>query len=188
MMVAALTDFTTDIIADLPGCPSPYVTRLLKRVIREFCKRTHCDQADDTISVVAATQTYTLSNPVNKEIIALTKVEDEDEYPYSAYFFDPLVFKLNDSPSEAFTLNIRYALRPTTATTSIDDIIYNNYYEGIIAGVKAKAKAEHRKTWYDPIGAESSRKLYEFYVRKAKNDLSRQFSNKDQRIKLFTWV
>jgi hypothetical protein len=194
--MASYSDFHTDLLAEVPGVSTPLATRVLRRVVRDFCKRTDCYQADlSELSIISGTQAYTLSDPANNEIIRLVKVQKADtndsrifKKQFLDYIFDPPTFTLQTEPTENFTLEMRASLRPDASSTTVDDIIYDNYYDGIIVGASARLLRMQKLPWTDMQLANVYNKEYADYIRKARIDLNKEFTNRVITINQREWV
>ena len=284
--MASYSDFMDDLLSECPGVPYPLALDRMIRVVRDFCKKTDCWQADlSDVSIVSGTQSYTISDPdSDTEIIRLIWVNNSStpKIEYDAYTFDPPTLKLIDSPTSSWTMELRASLRPVKSATSytvdsavdytteftdddltagvltvshglddqyvyvtvydnndiqvfpdgitatdefttsvdlsgfgtitgtwhinifsgsasvsttsvadattIDDIIYDNYYEGIVAGTAASLMRMQQVPWSNLDLAKIFNKEYNGYINKARIDLNKQFTTRDNMVQMRTWV
>ena len=284
--MASYSDFMDDLLSECPGVPYPLALDRMIRVVRDFCKRTNCWQADLTdVSIISGTQSYTIADPdADSEIVKLVMVNNSEspKVYYDKFTFDPPTLKLIDSPTTSWTMELRASLRPTKSATSytidsaldytttftdsdltagctaiyhglndqyvytsvyneddqlvipdsvtatdantvticlngygtitgtwhinvfsgsrtvtsssitgaeaIDDIIYDNYYEGIIAGTATSLLRMQQVPWTNLELARIYNNEYNGQINKAIIDLNKQFTNRDVSVQMREWV
>ena len=284
--MASYSDFMDDLLSEAPGVPYPLALDRMIRVVRDFCKKTDCWQADlSDVSIVSGTQSYTIADPdSDTEIIRLVMVNNSStpKIYYDDFWFDPPTLKLYDTPTSNWTMELRASLRPaksatsytvdstldyttdfdnddltagvltvihslndqfvyvtvyngddiqvlpdnitatdadtttidlsgygtitgtwhvnifsgsvavsTTSTsdsTSVDDIIYDNYYEGIVAGTAAQLLRMQQVPWSNLELARIHASEYKAHINKAIIDLNKEFTNRDVSVQMREWV
>lgn len=86
-MATDLTDWSPDILPDIPTVPIVAIISAVRDAAVEFCEKTHLWKVDLTrISVVADTQDYTLTPPASSALVIVDNVkykqngQDDDQF------------------------------------------------------------------------------------------------------------
>jgi len=99
---------------------------------------------------------------------------------------------LSSSPNDWHYLIFSGATSVSTVTTSdstsVDDIIFYNYYDGIVAGTLARLFRMPKLPWTDLEMAKIYNSEYNGYVNKARIDNNKQFTARDLSVSLKDWV
>ena len=75
----------------------------------------------------------------------------------------------------------------TSDATSVDDIIYYNYYDGVVAGTLARLLRMPKVPWSDFEMAKIYNSEYNAHINRAKIDLHKQFTARDISVQLREW-
>ncbi len=172
--MTAWTGFSKYVRPFVPGCPEEVITTAVKTAGIEFCKETSLYRANlSDFSTVVGTDEYTLNPPANTRILypvdvtydqspLMMKTEDElddvdrgwriagNGTPLYYFMLDPTTIKFSRKSDEAVTVKIRVALYPTEDSTSVDDLVFEDFYNVIAEGAKAILFNMKGYDWYEP--------------------------------------
>ncbi len=132
-MSTLLSALIPDLRLELPGCIDLTITRELRQACRDFCEKTGCwEVVLDPVSVIADTDTYSLTLPDDASLVSLVALT-RDDLPFTAYQFHlpDLELVLEEVPSSDFELIPTVFLMPTRTATTVPDILERDYYDGI---------------------------------------------------------
>ncbi len=205
-MSTAITTFTDKVREDLPGCPYPLITDAVISTLIRFCReaevwRYKLDNVDLTIS----TAEYTFSPPAGTRIHRILNVSDSngvslteknegwldenvtnwrtDESDTLTYYASPetgtiLVVSVPEADVTGGLTNIRVLLIPTRDATTVDDILYNDYRDEIVFGVKAWLMRMPNKSWTDKESAKEYEGWFMAGIKKAYDHVNKGVSGK----------
>lgn len=167
--------YLPEVLLDVPACPDSVAENSIKQAAIEFCNQSRVwrEQLSD-LSTVQGQATYPLTGliPTDSQMIALHKVIHTDNtrplgtinkilldrYKLSAVQQRPWYFN-NDEPNilhlypdpdiGPYTIELFAILKPTRASTSGPDFLYNDWLECIAHGAKARLKAMSKRPWMD---------------------------------------
>lgn len=178
--------FTPRVLLDVPRCPSITAEDAVRDAAIDFCKRTRVLRIDHTpIDAVATQATYSWAPGADLKVIRAEEVWFEkkkldpilpgdlsvmydywpDETGVPAYYLQESeeTLLLVPKPESDLSLAIRakVSVRPTVASTDIDDAIYDKYVEEIVWGAKARLFIMRQEAWYDAALAQHFRERFE---------------------------
>lgn len=84
--------------------------------------------------------------------------------------------------SDAFTLQLKLALKPTFNSTAVEDFVISDYFEILAQGALARLLAMPKKQWSDLNAAAINATKYNDGVGTVRNDALRSFVRDDQAI------
>ena len=179
--MTAVSEFASDIIADIPEIPVFVASRQVLRACRVLCERARVWRYDISLNTTASQATYDLSSlytpeanvelvdiismkptdgrspvvPVTKGWMDKNEADWRDQEALVATWFtleSNDTIRLIPTPSQTVTdaYDVRIAVKPKLDATTVDDIIYNKFYETVIAGAKSFLFLIPRKPWSDP--------------------------------------
>lgn len=170
--MALLSSFVNRTLPDTPGCPLPLVEQAILDSIKEFIDKTWVVSEGFSVSVATANGgvgTLNLSGivPTNHKIVSIKSFR-QDGVDYELYEWDLAnegVANL-DTPTSHFYYQIpgnntllvyptavgeifhgEVICIPKDAATEVDDILYDEWVEPIVAGAKARLFAMPDKKW-----------------------------------------
>lgn len=167
-------DYLPEVLPDVPGCPDRVAIDAILQSAIEFCNqaRTWRQQLTDLVTA-QSTATYDIEVegllPADSEPLAIHKLQhndfsrplatiskqqldiyrltDTEEKPYYFNNDEPKVVRLYPTPDAAYTMFIWAILKPTKASTSGPDFLYNDWLEPIAHGAKARLCAQAARPW-----------------------------------------
>ncbi len=188
-------DLLPEIIPDVEGCPVPLAKRSFRNACIDFFKRSEAWVYRPTslttikgipeleIEVPAGTRCHSIlslgykGNPLSPT----SEVLLDDRVPgWRTAEGQPQVFfklpgnKVRLSPipvvTEALVLNISVALVPTRDSSSIDDVVLEEYYEALVSGTLQRLMGMRNQPWSNPHLAASHGMQFEEAITEAKRN------------------
>jgi len=166
-------NFLPEVMLDVAGCPDSIAENAVRQAAIEFCNQSRAwrDQLAD-LSTVDGTAQYIIAVAADSEVISLHKLQHSDsmmplptiptihldrfklsttkEKPRWFNQETPATVTLFNTPDAAYTLNVFAVLKPTKASLSGPDFLYNDWLEEIAHGAKKRLKAMSGRSWADP--------------------------------------
>lgn len=175
-MSVALTTFYPQILASLPKCPKVLVRDMIVLTAGEFCEKTLCWREIQTpYAIASGTRDYSFANvPVGAVVFKVMSAELDGSpidwetpenldiwYPGwrnpSASFqtggpqavtaIKPDAFMMVPKPTASGSLVLDVAYKPSKTATTLPDFLFQDYYEQIACGVKARLQVMNDKPW-----------------------------------------
>jgi hypothetical protein len=202
--MANVSSFRDEIRQDLPGCPDVAIDRGVLRACSRFCDKTLMWQYELTaIDIVDGTYEYTLTPPANSLIVSLVWVKDDSSKvkPKSESWLDQMLGKgwrtaesstatycymnankdtlrLYAIPTEDKTggLEVKVSLKPDHTATTVEDFLYNDYYDAISYGARAYLFSMKEMPWVDLENQAYYDDMFKNEIGKAKANLITGFS------------
>jgi hypothetical protein len=179
--------FLPEVLPYTRECPELAAVNAIRNACIEFCDRSHwLLHHHDAIDVVAGTSTYTLDPPAgttiarivdawfaghllapigedNLKTMYFTDWREAEGTPAFYTHLDPNEVILAPIPQqdEVEALTIIAALRPTRASTSVEDSVYERWAEYIGFGARARLHDINGQPYYDPAVAARCRAMFE---------------------------
>ena len=180
MADVALSTLLPRLIPELPKCPQPIITQMLRRVTRDFFHETGVWNEDlATVASVADQKNYTLVNPyattdiwqVNSVKVGdETEPEDMRDYLYD-YDRRTGVLRLNSAVTEDDEdILFHVTFLPKHTISELPEVLAPLYDEAIVLGVLYRLKMQSGKPWYDPRLGKDYQELYEGEIADAIGD------------------
>jgi len=88
------------------------------------------------------------------------------------------IYKVDAAASEIY---LRMSFKPLMANTEVDDILYEDWVEPIIAGAKARILALPGRDWTDPQTAAMNYRFFRMGISEAKRRLQKNFADQEHR-------
>lgn len=165
-------NYLQEVLPDVAGCPIQVAENAIRNSAIEFCNksRVYRDKLADMLTA-QGTAKYTIATPVDSEMIALHKVQHNDQtFPLPtipAIHLDRARLSTNEqkprwynsptpaeiefffTPDAIYTVELWAILKPTKAATSGPDFLFNDWLEPISSGAKARLLAMSGRPWSD---------------------------------------
>lgn len=167
--------FYPDVLPELPGAPVAMIDHWLRNAAIEFCERSKAHVTDlAPVSAVADQMSYAIPLVTGTELVEINELwfSGERLTPKSPGFLsdqyadwtieigapdyytqqDAVNVLLVPAPDTAETdaIKIKASIKPGTAATGIDDMLFSKWRIPIGAGCKAKMMAMAGKPWSNP--------------------------------------
>lgn len=206
--------FLPYVLPDVPGCPEIAAIQAIRNTVIDFCEKSLVVQADlDPVSLSAGTADYDLEPPSNRLVTKIIKLfyKNQELPPFgqdfvpSATFYNPdatdgdsrseprgwsqkdeRTFSVFPVPkvAESNAITIRAALKPTRASSSCDDVLFEDYVEYLAAGAKARLMLQPNKAYTNPNLVVTQNQLYMQGVNMARQRVSRGHTRANLRVKM----
>lgn len=192
-MAKAAATFIPEILPYAPACPDMAIEANVISAAIKFCEDSKAWQYNmDPMVAVAGLGEYDLEPPaasVVDRIHTVThnglplepvtmKTMDERVPKRTTYTATPKFYLKNSSttlllgPIPAATLSgglrIRLVLKPVRTATSLNDELYNDYFEAILRLALYRLLSIPGKDWSNPVAAREQLALYDVELRRAK--------------------
>lgn len=162
------SDFYNMIVPDVPDCPFVAIDLALRRAAIAFCEQSLAYKYTyPDIAVTAGTETYFYNPPDQTAVYAVTYAKFNDcEISIDTSEDNIKIWNWRDQsgtpqyllggsegitlvpiPDIDGTLSLIVALKPSSTAIGIDDDIFNEYREAIIAGAKAQLMISPKKPY-----------------------------------------
>jgi hypothetical protein len=174
--MARFRDYTRHAASYCPNLPAVVFSRALLSAARDYFTRTQAWKETINISMVTDKSVYNLLDLFNDGIIdtvtqvilndkPLTAVERESidtRVGIPEYFASPTknTIAVYPIPKESGTLQVTATLKPSIDTDFLPDDLFDEHFEGLIAGCIWQIKRMPGTDWYDPQAATNF--AYEF--------------------------
>lgn len=185
--------FYDEVLPNVPGCPQAVAKNAIRNATIEFCERSFVYQIDHTaINAVQDQAEYDYAAGAGLKVVRpemvwydkkpLTPVTRDDLDKLYAYWPDeggtPLYFVqeklekliLAPKPSAALAsaIRLKVSVKPTRASTDIDDALWEKYLEAIASGANARLFAMKKKPWTDNPLSVHHKQLFDEAIAKAR--------------------
>jgi hypothetical protein len=198
-----------EVLTDIAGCGSDVAKNAIRNAAIEFCDRSTVWRVDhDPIDALLNTGSYIWAPPANTKVALPIAVwfngqpldpmpahELDRLYTYwpsevgtaPRYFvqqqLETLIVVPAPNAALAQAIKAKVALKPTRASASIDDQIWEKYLEHIACGARGKLRMMRKKPWSDlELGAAELAKFSQ-YIGEAKLAADRGFVRSRSRIR-----
>lgn len=208
-MTTAFTAFYDNVLPHVPGCLESVAMQAIRDSAIEFCERTWAMQGDHTpIDIVAAQASYPYVPPAGKLVCRRLEVWYADDplidaspdrmkdvygrkwktqtgLPKYHTATSARAMILVPYPAEALTagLTLRVAYKPTSAATTIDDEIYEEYREIIAAGARMRLMLSQKKPYSNAKQAGIESEFYRSGMGRVKRMVQRGLGRAQSNVK-----
>lgn len=187
------TDWYDEVLPDVPGCSQKVAKNAIRNAAIEFCERTLAWKVDlDPLNAVANQAAYPFEPPANTRVVRLlnvwyngkrltpkTPADLDDLYAnWPSAIGTPLYYTqlspdeviLVPMPNAALANGIaqKVALKPTRASTGLEEYLYEKYLEEIAAGAKARLMLMQKKPWSNTAMGAANQALFEDAIASAR--------------------
>jgi hypothetical protein len=177
--------FVSNILPYVPGCLVVLIKAETLRVATEFCRKTHIWQAVEESTATEGDETITLS-PASGDVVGV-KVEINDR-EISDYTLSGTTVTLEDELSEDDSIKVTLYLTPERDATELPDILYNEWLEGISAGVRANLMLMPEKPWSTPNMVMIHAQTYQHQIGQALLQARKKNVREPMRMRLRPWI
>ena len=88
------------------------------------------------------------------------------------------VYNVDDASSEIY---LRMSFKPLMANTEVEDLLYEDWVEPIVAGAKARILALPGRDWTDPQTAAMNYRFFRMGISEVKRRLQKNFADQEHR-------
>lgn len=159
-MAVQLQQFADRCGRDLPGIQLPLLNTLIVEIGRELCRDGRLWRQDNGAITLNGSGTYALTVPTgavvhdidaaNIDGVPVDGIARDDSRLPSTVRYSRIDNGILIRPDcGGGTLNVELVLIPTPDATSLPDVLYNEWIEGVQYGVNAKAMGMAKKEWSD---------------------------------------
>jgi hypothetical protein len=212
MATVAYTAFYDEILPEAPGCLPALALNAIRNAVIEFCEKSHMHIYNHpAISAIANTPTYVFV-PLTGTLVVkalqvfyngtelIPKTPDELKNIYDGdqskdwrdQTGEPIYFTQDDarnirlvpmpSVNAANAIKMRVSLKPTRASTAVDDKIFEEHLETIKHGALYRLKIQKGKPYSDEPGAAQSFIFFNNGIQSAKTMTEKGFGRARQRV------
>lgn len=186
--MAAIQEFITDILLEMPAVPRPVALNRVRSALTEFCRDSHVWRVDVYPVAIGANEVEIEVTPDQSDlkVIGIHRAwMDNNPLPVkAAQWMDEHVSGWRDDSgpnlqslvatsasmfrpwpvlTESLTkvLKLQVAVLPTENTAEVHDDIFDQWFEGIAAGAKYRLMMMPDKPWSAPEHAQFHRQRFE---------------------------
>lgn len=199
----SLDVFLPRLMPSLPGCPDPLVRQSLVDAAIEFCEETGLVRVtSEAQAAVAGQSAYDIDVPTQqrvcltqrawygtRELIALPSASISSVLAYDTpagadvlqgepkFFFESAPGEISVLPtpkvSTAAMLTFRFTAKPTRAATQLDDRLFEDWVEALVAGALARLHAIPDQPFSSSAASSIRRAEFQFYIGRARSEALR---------------
>ena len=190
--MAEFKEYTKYAASYCPKLPGIVFNRAMLSAAREYFTQTQSWKETVLINTVAESDTYNIPAPVgtdlidtidrvtlnNKDLTPLPFEYNNENAGTPLYFATPTksTMRFYPIPDESAAVTVTLNLKPAFTTTEMPDAIFNEHFEGLLAGCIAEIK-RMPGDWYDPQAASMHRREFEQLIDKKRIELMRGSNN-----------
>lgn len=177
--MASYEDFLDDLRPSLSEAPDPMITKIARRIVIEFCKRSRIYKTPEKITIPLVSQQEVYEVPVPNQTV-LSQITDarviddnganwklidrknsENRLPeirrfgIPDYFSHPFnentiaIYPVPDIVQSNMAIELYGVLIPAETSTSFPDEIRDEWYDGILDGIRYRLMIQPNKPWSD---------------------------------------
>jgi hypothetical protein len=212
--MASYDAFLRYVLPDVPGCPEISAVAAIRDAAIDFCTKSLVYQETlDPITVIAGVADYDLEPPTGTLVAKVMHLfyQDKELTPVApdlirgATFYNsrvegaqsrgiPSGYSLKDPRSvtlmpvpkdtERNAVTVRVALKPTRSSTTVGDVLFEDYAETIAAGALARLMLTPGKAYTNPQLVAENLAIFSQGVNAARQEHSRGHSRANLRVKM----
>ena len=177
----------------VPSCPDPSIVIAIRNAVIEFCDETYYfNDAMDPILATAGTSIYEISVPTDYTLVAVTELYADglvvhrkapselktlyngldwqtiDGFPRYFTQFNTSEIVLCPKPDQTVTLTGHIAYTPTRASTTVEEMLINDYAEVLAQGALARIYAQPDQSYTNASAALMARREFMSGIANAK--------------------
>ena len=141
--------FITTVLRDVPGCPNALIKEEVLSSAIEFCEKSGIYKAKLTESVLKDAESLTITVPANTALVEFNKIVVDEVTTYEIDN-DGTTIDFDGKAATDYTMAVYVSLKPLRSVTALPDALYNDWYQTIAAGAKAKLMVMPEKPWTNP--------------------------------------
>ncbi|MCP3941527.1 MAG: hypothetical protein GY710_08610, partial [Desulfobacteraceae bacterium] len=119
--------FVTTVLRDVPGCPNIVIKEEVLSSAIEFCERSGIYTAKLTESVLKDAEFIDITVPVNTGLVGIDNIVVDGIAAYEIDHAGTTIFFFGKAISD-YTMGVHVSLKPLRGSTSIPDILCNDWY------------------------------------------------------------
>jgi hypothetical protein len=200
-----LDSFHRFIAPEVRGCPSITIDVAVMDAIRDFCQRTDAWRVKATLPLIGGMSNYEVDIPSKTDVVHILNVsaagvflqnlgahqhhnpfseswlETHMTFTFSNTTDDPNTVYLTEAPAERVTngLIIEASIKPQYNATSVDDALFDRWYEPIVMKAKHLLFLQPAVAWSNPDLAMHYYQLYSKATAQAQSEARREYAFKD---------
>lgn len=208
------SDFLDYVLPHVPGCTNEMALLEIKNTIIDFCEKSLILQEDhDPVTAIANIMDYDLEPPKDRLVVKimsawfkgnpLDPIAPDEVHTPSIYNQrsgalvnkgDPRQYLQKDArtfsvypipqKTDAQSITMRVALKPTRSATTIDDLIYEEYAETVGRGAVSRLAISPGKPYSDEKLAAVSNALYLAGLNVARDRAQKGYVRSSKQVKL----
>ncbi len=179
--------FTNTVLRDVPGCPDPLIEEEILSAAIEFCKRAQIYTTSISESITSGDESVTITAPDNTSVVEVDHIEIDD-IKYYEIEHDEGVISFDKAATQDYDMIISVSLKPLMSATALPNILYNDWYQTIAAGAKAKLMIMPEKPWSNPNLAAVQSGIFEDGVHEAMKKAFRRSMPTEKRVERRQWL
>lgn len=205
------TDFLDAVMIDSPGCLIDVALTEIKNAIIDFCERSLSVQVTtDPMSVTAGQAEYDVDvdtgytpvkimslwygtnkldpiapdmiNDVSSFNLAIDSTGTPNRYTQRSAAEVTLIPTPDTTVANSVTM--RVAVKPLRSSTSIEDVIYEDYFDAIVAGAKYRLMLSPGKSYTNPGAAAYNKNIFETGVNQARQRTVRGYTRSSLSVRM----
>lgn len=141
--------FVTTVLRDVPGCPNALIKEEVLSSAIEFCERSGIYTTKLTESVLKDAETHDITVPENTGLVDINKIVVDDVTTYEIDN-DGVTIDFDGKAASNYTMAVYVSLKPLRSATALPDFLFNDWFQPIAAGAKAKLMVMPEKPWTNP--------------------------------------
>ncbi len=179
--------FIQYVLPYVPGCPKALIKTHVLLAANEFCRKSFVWQETITETIASATdEVYAAPYISGADVVDVNvKVNDRavNNYEFSAV---SVVFESDLAAGDE--VEITLYLAPARYATSLPDLLYNDWLEGVAAGARAAIMRMPGKDWHNPQLYMIEQKTFAHQIGQARIKGERKNLQTHNRIQPRPWV
>lgn len=189
-MAKLWSDLQDYYLNDVPGCSQFTAANALRMAAQEFCARTKAWRVTfSAVNTVSGTSVYSFPITSEQEVakVISAKLAGQDVFPllhdqaggrdFGIITLNELEFMLQPTPAAVQALVIKAVLKPSNASTGIEDHLYAAYARAIARGAKAELFGMVNQPFSNPVGAIANKSAFEDDIGRAKIQVAKAYSS-----------
>jgi len=141
--------FVNAVRRDVPGCPNPLIKDEVLEAGIAFCRRTSIYTHDCEVVLSAGDTEVVPVLPENTALVGVNYINVNGVTDYEPIVANGRIL-FNPAVSSNYSALINMALKPTRLATCLPDVLYNDFFQEICSGAKAKLMIMPEKSWSNP--------------------------------------
>ncbi len=179
--------FVDEIMGDVPGCPEPTIKKKVLDAAIQFCNDTWIWQKRTPISIASGEASVLIPTPDNAMVAGLRNVEVSG-VAFHGFTREVSQITLDDACSHDFVIDADVAFKPARNTTTLPDILLEDWFDAVASKAKVLLMIQPAKTWSNPVLAGSYETLYQGYVGTAKVESRRKNDITDMKVSMRPFI
>lgn len=196
--------FLPDVLVSVDQCPKSAALLAIRHACIRFCESTHIDVRDlADITIVPGTAVYDIAPPTGfdvasaislrypsnpepltpitmQQLDAIPAWEQAVGAPRYSVFLSPTTVRVWPTPAVGVAVPDPMvcvaAVKPTRAGAQVEEVVYRDYYETIVAGALARLQMMAGKPWTNPQLAAVASQMFMRGISEAKARVFNQYA------------